>query len=335
MSADLGVVVIGRNEGERLVRCLESVAAMRLPGRTVEVVYVDSASTDGSPERARAAGARVVALGEGPPSAARGRNAGWQETMAPVVLFLDGDTVLDPDFVARALPDLEAGRTAVVWGHRRELRPWDSVYNRVLDLDWLYAPGETDFCGGDALVRRQALEETGGFDASLIAGEEPELCRRLRARGWTIRHVDLPMTGHDLAIRRFSQYWRRSFRAGRAYAEVAARFRGTSDPLWEGVVRWNRRSAVVLLGALPAGGAAALLLRTPWPLAAAALGLAFLCARSAWRMRWKTRDRWTLALYGVHSHFAQVPIFLGQLAYARDRRLGRARGLIEYKETAR
>jgi cellulose synthase/poly-beta-1,6-N-acetylglucosamine synthase-like glycosyltransferase len=335
VSADLGVVVIGRNEGARLVRCLESVAAMRLPGRTVEVVYVDSASTDGSADRARAAGARVLALGEGPPSAARGRNAGWQATAAPAVLFLDGDTVLDPDFVARALPELDRPGTAIVWGHRRELRPEDSVYNRILDLDWLYAPGETDFCGGDALVRRQALEETGGFDASLIAGEEPELCRRLRARGYTIRHVDLPMTGHDLAIRRFAQYWRRSFRAGRAYAEVADRFRDSSDPLWEGVARWNRRHAAVLLGALPLGALAAALLGSPWPLGAAVLGLVFLCARSAWRMRWKTRDRWTLALYGVHSHFAQIPIFFGQLAYRRDRRLGRTRGLIEYKEAGR
>jgi hypothetical protein len=36
----------------------------------------------------------------------------------------------------------------------------------------------------------------------------------------------------------------------------------------------------------------------------------------------------------LHSHLQQVPIFVGQLQYARDRRAGRIRGLIEYKNQA-
>ena len=227
----LSVVIIGRNEGERLLRCLDSVAAMNDIGGMVQVIYVDSNSTDDSVEKARARGAEVLEVKPERPAAAIGRNAGWKAASAPIVLFLDGDTILDPTFVAESLRHFEDPQVAIVWGHRREIDTAGSLYNRVLDLDWVYPPGESEFCGGDALMRRSVLEEVGGYDDTLIAGEEPEMCRRIRTRGYTILHVDHPMTGHDLAMTRFKQYWKRAFRAGHAYAEVAERFRGTDMPL--------------------------------------------------------------------------------------------------------
>ena len=328
----LSVVIIGRNEGQRLRRCLDSVAAMRDPGGPVEVIYVDSASTDGSPELARALGARVIGVQPERPSAALGRNAGWRAAHAPYVLFLDGDTILHPDFVAAALPHLDAPEVAIVWGHRREIAPDASLFNRVLDLDWIYAPGRTEFCGGDALVRREALEAVDGFDASLIAGEEPELCRRLRGHGWMIEHIDAPMTGHDLAMTQWRQYWRRAFRAGHAYAEVSARYRASGDPFWSDVVRANQIHGALVLGLPLLALVAALVLGAWWPLAVAALALAALALRTAARVGWKSRDPVTRLLYGIHSHLQQVPILCGQLSYRLDRRHGRQRALIEYKE---
>src|SRR5262249_8757849 len=152
---------------------------MRSPGGPVELIYVDSASIDGSPERAATYGARVVIVRPERPCAAVGRNAGWQAAAAPLVLFLDGDTVLHPDFVAECLPQFAIPQVAVVWGNRRELYPEASLYIRVLDLDWVYPPGPSEFCGGDALIRRTVLQELGGYDERLIAGEEPEMCRRM------------------------------------------------------------------------------------------------------------------------------------------------------------
>ena len=239
MTSSISVVIIGRNEGERLTRCLESLAPLVRSGST-EVIYVDSASTDGSPERARAAGARVVRVHPDRPCAAIGRNAGWRHARAPFVLFLDGDTELDPGFVEAALPAFDDPRVAIVWGHRRESRPEASIYNRVLDLDWIYRPGLTEFCGGDALMRTAVLRQSGGFDESLIAGEEPDLCRRIRSVGFEILHIDHAMTRHDLAVSRFGQYWRRAVRAGHAYAEVSRRFARTSDPMWRREARHNQ-----------------------------------------------------------------------------------------------
>lgn len=337
MSAEpvVSVVVIGRNEGERLVRCLESVRAMRDPGGPVEVIYVDSDSTDRSVERARELGARTVVVQPDRPAAAVGRNAGWRVARAPFVLFLDGDTILHPDFVADSLRHFDDPQVAVVWGHRREIDTAGSLYNRILDLDWIYPPGPSEFCGGDALMRRAVLEAQDGYDESLIAGEEPELCGRMRERGHRILHVDAPMTGHDLAMTRFAQYWRRAFRAGHAYAEIASRFRGTAERLWVDDARRNLVRGTVLLGAPIAALVASVVLRSAWPLALLAALLALLVLRSAAKVAWKSDDALTRLLYGAHSHFQQIPILVGQLAYHLDRRRGRRRALIEYKELPR
>jgi glycosyltransferase involved in cell wall biosynthesis len=327
----LSVVVIGRNEGERLARCLDSIAHMHHPGFDVEIIYVDSGSTDHSIPLAEARGARVIALHPERPSAALGRNAGWRAAQGANVLFLDGDTVLHPDFVAASLADLAAEPNAVVWGHRRELHPEQSIYNRVLDLDWIYAPGPTLFCGGDALFRHSALSATNGYDDTLIAGEEPELCRRISSLGFNILHVDRPMTGHDLAITRFAQYWKRSHRAGHAYAEVSARLAARGQAFWAEEAMRNRNRALTLMAILPIALVLAAIFRSALPLLLALAFYALLVLRSAYKARWKSKDKLTLLLYGVHSHLAQIPIYFGQLAYRHNQRKGQRAALVEYK----
>ncbi|MDD2768037.1 MAG: glycosyltransferase [Methylococcus sp.] len=327
----LSVIVIGRNEGERLSRCLASVQAMRDPGGPVEIIYVDSASRDDSAARAQALGARVIEVRPERPSAALGRNAGWREAKAPFLLFLDGDTVLHPDFVADSLPDFDDPRVAVVWGHRRELHPEHSLFNRVLDLDWVYPPGLSEFCGGDALMRTEVIRAVGGFDAGLIAGEEPEMCQRIRALGYSILHVDRPMTGHDLAMTRWTSYWKRAFRAGYAYAEVSARLRHTAFPLWVAESRRNVLRGGFLSALLLAGATVSFLVKNPAPLGLALAALLALVLRSAWKARWKGGDARTLLWYGLHSQFQQMPILAGQISCWIDRWRKRSRFLIEYK----
>lgn len=317
----LSIVIIGRNEGDRLASCLRSVALIKTDA---ELIYVDSGSSDGSAPLAASLGAETIVLDGGTQTAARARNAGWQKAIAPFILFLDGDTILNQRFPAAALEVLESEPAiAAVWGHRRELHPQRSLYNRILDLDWIFAAGDTDYCGGDVLMRRSALAEVEGYDSALIAGEEPELCRRLRVLGYRIVHIDLPMTGHDLNMTRFSQYWRRAVRAGHAYAEISARYRRTADPMWSPESRRNLRTGVFwITWLLMVVSFAALgsLLVVPW----LAL-LPLLSARSAWKARSKAQGQTRLLLlYGLHSQLQQIPILIGQLKYFQTRRGAKA-----------
>ena len=185
-SVPVGAVTIGRNEGARLISCLET-----LQGRLSPIIYVDSGSTDSSVEAARARNADVVQLDMSIPfTAARARNAGLKRLKELVpdiefVLFLDGDCDLVDGFVETALNSFESDQNlAVVCGRRREKYPDASLWNEMIDAEWNTPIGEALTCGGDALMRRTALDAVGGYQDGLIAGEEPDLCYRLRQILW-------------------------------------------------------------------------------------------------------------------------------------------------------
>ena len=230
----VGIVLIGRDEGERLRRCFESLP----PG--IPTVYVDSASTDGSVEFARSHGAEVVELDlTSPFTAARARNEGFAHLLkryrrTDVVQFMDGDCQLEAGWLQTALIFLrENSQAAAVCGRRRERHPGASVYNRLCDEEWDTTVGRAAACGGDVMIKVGAIVEAGLYDGALIAGEEPELCGRLRARGWTVWRLDTPMTIHDAAIFHFGQWWRRAIRSGYGYAQVWHKtVRLQRDPLY-------------------------------------------------------------------------------------------------------
>ncbi|HEY1851275.1 MAG TPA: glycosyltransferase [Candidatus Binataceae bacterium] len=330
----LSVIVIGRNEGERLTRCLESVRSMRSPdGGVVEIIYVDSGSNDSSVQLAARAGAQVISVTAARPCAAVGRNTGWHLARADLVLFLDGDTIVAPDFVLDSICAFTDPAVAIVFGNRRESDPDGSIFNRVLDLDWITRSGLADYCGGDALVRRRVLEQVGGYDERLIAGEEPEMCRRIRGLGYKILHVDRAMTSHDLGIKRFSQYWRRAVRTGYAYAEVSKRYSGTEFPLWTHEAHQNVIHGGVMLAIAISAVMLSLARGSLLPLLAAVAAVAMLALRTAWRFRWKSSNLSTSLLYGLHSHLQQIPVLFGQIKYRRDQQRGIGGQLIEYKDS--
>jgi serine acetyltransferase len=221
----LGVVVIGRNEGEKLRLCLHSVLELGYP-----VVYADSDSSDGSVRLADSLAVTVVKLDPSRPmNAARGRKEGFLRLLCDhphleYVLFLDGDCVLDEAFAPAAIKVMQSQpEVAVVCGRRSELHPEASVYNRIANLEWNTPLGERDSCGGDALYRVNVYVQAGGFDETVLAGEEPELCNRIRRLGYKVLRVDLAMSWHDMGMTRLSQWWRRGVRSGYGSLDVRVR----------------------------------------------------------------------------------------------------------------
>jgi cellulose synthase/poly-beta-1,6-N-acetylglucosamine synthase-like glycosyltransferase len=326
----IAVVPIGRNEGERLRRCLESILVMNYPAGQIEVIYVDSQSSDGSVEMARGMGVRTIVI-DGPTTAARGRNAGWTATNAPFVLFLDGDTILHPEFARRAIAEMSDPKVAGVCGDRREMDTEGSIYNAVFDVDWGEHYGPTLYFGGDALVRTEALRAVGGYNQDLIAGEEPDMCRRMRERGYTLLHIDAPMTLHDLDMHHFRQYWRRSLRTGWAYAEVSSIYAKTSDPLWKAQSRHNLKHGVLWMLATPAAVLASIGLRSWLPLLVFSLLLLLQMSRPAWRVRRKAKTLSQAIAYGIHSEVQHIPLLIGQIRYWLQERGQQKARIIEYK----
>lgn len=325
--SDVGVVVIGRNEGERLARCLRSVV-----GRVPALVYVDSGSTDGSVALARGVGCEVIELDASVPfTAARARNAGARalarRTSVRYVQLVDGDCEVVRGWLERARARLEErGELAVVCGRRRERRPEASVYNLLCDVEWDTPVGDALACGGDAMMRLDALVSVGGFDESLIAGEEPELCVRLRRAGWAIERLDAEMTLHDAAMTRFSQWWRRAERSGHAYAELAARHGAPPERCYVRETRriwaWGAAVPAVALGAaIPTMGLSLGLLA----------GYGVSAARAYRSVRVRGRSRADALPYALFTTLGKLPELAGMLEFHVSRARGRRRGLIEYK----
>ncbi|BCH35606.1 hypothetical protein MesoLjLc_75360 [Mesorhizobium sp. L-8-10] len=321
----VGVVVIGRNEGRRLIACLTSLGQL-----AASTVYVDSGSTDGSAEAARKLGARVVELDMNIPfTAARARNAGFAALDKAIpdvefVQFVDGDCTLAPDWIGKALAFLQSHPdVALVCGRRRERAPERSVYNRLCDREWDTPVGEATEAGGDCVIRAKAFRAAGGYSADLIAGEEPELCVRLRMKGWRIWRIDAEMTLHDADITRFSQWWRRSMRGGHAFAEVSARHAGTPFAIW---TRSSRRALFWGL-ALPLGVVLGAVLIHP-ALLALLLVYPVQVARIALREGPAKPASWIYAFFAV---LAKFPEMQGVVRFYRGRLLKRRNTIIEYK----
>ncbi len=319
-SDDVDAVLIGRNEGARLVAALES-----LRGQVRRVVYVDSGSTDGSVAAARAACATVVQLDRAMPfTAARGRNAGFAALDDPgLVLFIDGDCTLEPGFVDAARAHLSRHpRIGLVTGWRSEVAPHASLYNRLCDWEWHRPAGPIRSCGGDNLVRASAWRAVNGQRPDLIAGEDEEFCLRLSQAGWGLERLPLAMTRHDAAMTRFGQWWARAVRAGHAFAQM-----GTLHPHhW----RAERRRVWLYAVALPLAIVALLFVAPAW-LALLALAYPVSLIRTA---RGLARDgidgavRWRLAALLVLS---KLPNLVGMATYWSRRLRGHAMTLIEYK----
>lgn len=329
MTLPIGVVVIGRNEGERLRRCLRSIV-----GQARSVVYVDSGSTDDSVAFSQGLGVATVEIDPAVPfTAARARNMGFfrmreLDASLELVQFVDGDCEVVADWWARAYQELESDpRLAVVCGRRRERYPDASVYNRLCDLEWDTPIGDAKSCGGDALMRVAPVQAAGGYNPDLIAGEEPDLCLRMRQAGWKVRRIDAEMTLHDAAMKRFGQWWKRTLRAGYAFAEGAARHGHEPERHWvkesKSIWFWGVAVPVAALGLAPLTFGVSLVLLGGYPV------LAVRIYRSARRRGIPAPDARLQALFGVVGKFPEA---LGHLRYWARRVRGTPGKIIEYKQ---
>lgn len=329
---NIGVVVIGRNEGERLKRCLASLA-----GKASPIVYVDSGSTDGSAAYARSVGVEVVDLDLSRPfTAARARNEGFARLMqlAPnseYVQFVDGDCEVYDGWIAAAKGVLDAEpKLAAVCGRRRERYPDATVYNLLCDIEWNTPVGEAGACGGDALMRVAAVRDAGGYDPAVIAAEDDDLCVRMRLKGWAIRRIDRDMTLHDAAMTTAKQWWKRAERSGHAFAQVHQKHKDSAIPHFAR----EYRSVIAWGGIIPAILLVVSILTLGLGLVLFPLAYGYLAWRVARYMKGRGLASAPAWKYGVHCALAKFPQLQGVTNYWRNRAAKRQSTIIEYKGPA-
>lgn len=336
MNDRIGIVIIGRNEGERLVRCLASVRGQS------PVIYVDSGSKDNSLAAAKSAQAIVVELDMSIPfSAARARNEGFSQLLkldpgVSFVQFIDGDCEMVQGWFEKAAHELKVNsEVAAVCGRLRERFPDHSVYNRLCDIEWDKPVGLVDACGGIAMYRTEYFQTVGGFDSSVVAGEEPELCQRLRSKGWQIKRLPEEMAWHDSAMYRFSQWWKRQVRGGYGAMDVALRFEQGRQGNFS---RQIRRARMWIFG-YPLAIVWAAVVGFFWGRwKGAAIGaVAIICVlplqilRLAWQQRRGGSTNLVALAFGWTTMAAKMAHVVGHAKYRRDRRRRQDLQVIEYK----
>lgn len=332
MTTKLGVVAIGRNEGPRLKRCLDSLLTQ---SSLLEICYVDSGSTDGSVEYARGLGVMVVELDMSKPfTMSRARNHGWQRLLESNpdlkrIQFVDGDCEVVPGWFEHAEAHLsQQPSCGIVSGRRRERFPNRTIYNRIADMEWDTPCGVVRAVLGDMLVRSDALIQTGGFDESVIAAEDDEFCIRVRELGMQIVRLDVEMSIHDMAMTRFSQWWRRSIRSGHGFAQVNLMHGKPpehyfSREVWR-TVTWGCIGPLLSLA-----------------LAAFTSGLSLVVLLLLYGVQWgrtylrrrKTSNTGDSALYASFAVLSKFPGCLGVLEFYKRQLLRRPSTLIEYKNS--
>jgi hypothetical protein len=240
------------------------------------------------------------------------------------VQFVDGDCEVVAGWIEKAVAWLDLHRdVAVVCGRRRERYPERSIYNMLCNIEWDTPVGEAKTCGGDALMRIDAFEAVNGYRADLIAGEDPELCVRLRTAGWRIWRLGEEMTLHDAAMMRFGQWWKRTLRCGYAFAQGADLHGAPPERLGVRESRsawfWGLGIPVGVFGLALGWGAWALVLLLIYPLQVVRLAL---------RGDRSIRENWWRAVFIVIGKFPEV---LGQTKFMLDRISSSRSRLIEYK----
>lgn len=259
MQPSVSFVIPVRDDASRLQRCLAAIAS-NTAADSAEVVVIDNGSVDGSAETARRAGATVLSLPN--VTVAQARNAGSAHARGGILAFVDADHLIDEKWIASAREILEDARVA---GTGAPCSPpvnanWvQRAYDRFRPT--LAGQEETDWLGsGNLVIRREVFEAVNGFDATLEACEDVDLCGRLRQAGFRLvadsrlRNIHLgdPSTLRALF---FGELWR-----GRNNLTVTFR----------GPLHWRALPSVIIpvinLGCLTA------LVLTPWIGRWAALG---------------------------------------------------------------
>jgi GT2 family glycosyltransferase/membrane protein implicated in regulation of membrane protease activity len=222
------VVVCSYNGAATIGACCEALAALDYPD--YEVIVVDDGSSDATATIAAEYGFRVIRTDNRGLSSAR--NTGWQHATGEIVAYTDDDAAPDPDWLRHLARSMRDGAHAGVGGPNvpppddpRTARcvsraPGNPTHVLLSDREAEHIPG----C--NCAFRRSALEAVDGFDPRFrVAGDDVDVCWRIRERGWTLGFSPAAMVWHRRRAS-IAAYLRQQRGYGRAEAQLERKWPG-------------------------------------------------------------------------------------------------------------
>lgn len=221
-------IIVPVFNGEATLReCLDSLMQVDYPPQSMEIIVADNNSTDGTAGIIRQYPVRCIKAtsGQGPSVA---RNAGMQVARGEILAFVDADVIVHRDWLRALVQGFDDGVGCVggpVWGQRRTTIVEEFLYQDDSDNYCLSHPFLPFMHGANVAFRRLVLDKIGGFDESLVTGEDRDICWRLQLEtDFRLRFVPEAFVTHRF-VSTFAELFYKLIGYGMAESAVYAKYR--------------------------------------------------------------------------------------------------------------
>jgi len=218
----VSIVVIGRNESDNLDHTFHAIGKMDYPQSKLELIYVDTGSSDNSVEIARKYTGNVYEEHSVWPSSGLARNRGIQESGHEIIHFIDGDIAIDPDYLKKAIKQISEPGVDAVTGYFTE-RDMNSYFNRIMAIRRDGIDHKKHFCestNGGGTYLKKALIHVDGYDERILKGQESELGYRFREAGYKIIFIDSVQGSHNFDLNGWADFFKSKYVYGRSYGFI-------------------------------------------------------------------------------------------------------------------
>ncbi len=220
----ISFIVIGRNEGENLIKCFESILATVLFNRIkeYEIIYVDSDSSDNSIEIVKQFKQVRIFKITGVYNAAIGRNIGYKESKGNILFFIDGDMELFPEFLANVIDENLQLRYDFVSGQLQDYlcgNKRNYLNNSIHHSDRAQKDKFHAVTGGIFLIKRNIWELVNGMNNKYVEGEDFDLGLRLSKKDiFLLRRKELIAKHYTVDYRISKIMWKKLLDCSQFYS---------------------------------------------------------------------------------------------------------------------
>jgi len=201
----VSVIIPVHNRPEEIDSCLQALSELDYPSKKLEILVVDDASSDHTPEVVSGFPVTLIRLPENR-QAPFCRNLGARRACGEILAFIDSDCLASPSWLKELVPVFNDRSVAAVGGKvnsyydRKGLDRYEQVMSSLNRGVWPRRSSEQDpffyVPSCNLLVRRNVFLSVGGFQEELVVGEDVDLCWRLQDQGHPVEYRPVGIVYH-------------------------------------------------------------------------------------------------------------------------------------------